>query len=366
MRHSVPTLGFVRAFSIWTTMPLLTPERPASSSSDQPRASRSARTCCATAAVIASCVSCADPPAARASPATVVVSVNTLSFTVTIVLRIAVLSIVLAALTAGVWGTGDFSGGKASQRANTFAVTFLSQLLGLPVLVLCVIFLSHGGPSESDLVRGAFAGVAGFVGIVLLYRGLAQGAMSIFAPISAVTAALIPMVVGLVSEKMPSPLSLAGALCAIVAIGLVSVSGGNSAVTPRLIGLALASGSMFGIFFAILGKSGSDAGAVAAGGRTPRLDRRWASRSCWSPAPRGRCRAVAWRWSAFAGSMDVGANALFLFASAHGQLTIVAPIASLYPVSTVLLALTVDRERVRPVQLAGLGLAATALVLVAT
>jgi hypothetical protein len=32
----------------------------------------------------------------------------------------------------------------------------------------------------------------------------------------------------------------------------------------------------------------------------------------------------------------------------------------------VLLALGVDRERVRPIQLAGLGLAATALVLVAT
>ena len=64
-------------------------------------------------------------------------SVNTLSFTVTIVLRIAVLSIVLAALSAGVWGTGDFSGGKASQKANPFAVTLLSQLLGLPVLVRC-------------------------------------------------------------------------------------------------------------------------------------------------------------------------------------------------------------------------------------
>ena len=43
-----------------------------------------------------------------------------------------------------------------------------------------------------------------------------------------------------------------------------------------------------------------------------------------------------------------------------------APIAALYPVSTVLLALTVERERLRPVQVAGLGLAATALVLVAT
>ena len=44
---------------------------------------------------------------------------------------------------------------------------------------------------------------------------------------------------------------------------------------------------------------------------------------------------------------------------------VVAPVAALYPVSTVLLALAVDRERVRPIQVAGLGLAATALVLTA-
>jgi drug/metabolite transporter (DMT)-like permease len=47
-------------------------------------------------------------------------------------------------------------------------------------------------------------------------------------------------------------------------------------------------------------------------------------------------------------------------------LSIVAPISSLYPVSTVVLAMLVDRERMRPIQLAGLGLAATALVLVAS
>jgi drug/metabolite transporter (DMT)-like permease len=64
--------------------------------------------------------------------------------------------------------------------------------------------------------------------------------------------------------------------------------------------------------------------------------------------------------------MDILANALYLYAAAHGPLAIVAPIGALYPVSTVLLALAVDRERVVATQLAGLGLAATALVLAAT
>jgi drug/metabolite transporter (DMT)-like permease len=276
-----------------------------------------------------------------------------------------VLSIVLAALCAGVWGTGDFSGGKAAQKASPFSVALLSQLLGLPVLVACVILFSHGGPTGNDLLHSGLAGLAGFVGIVLLYRGLSQGAMSIFAPISAVTAALIPLIVGLVSEKTPSPLSLAGALCAIIAIGLVSISGHDkTAVTPRLIGLALASGGMFGVFFTLLGKSSPDAGAwplvgVRIGSIGLGLVVVIVSRTSL------RMPAASWRWSAVAGSLDSGANALFLFASTHGQLSLVAPIAALYPVSTVLLALGIDRERVRPVQLAGLGLAATALVLVA-
>jgi drug/metabolite transporter (DMT)-like permease len=70
-------------------------------------------------------------------------------------------------------------------------------------------------------------------------------------------------------------------------------------------------------------------------------------------------------WVVVAGVGDIAANALFLLSTREGLLAVVAPIAALYPVSTVLLALAIDKERVRPVQIAGLGLAATALVLTA-
>ncbi|HEY2794800.1 MAG TPA: EamA family transporter [Micromonosporaceae bacterium] len=275
------------------------------------------------------------------------------------------LSILLAALSAGVWGTGDFSGGKASQKADPFAVTLISQVFGLPILLLCLLVFSDGFPGAGVLGRGAIAGAAGFIGIVLLYRGLSRGVMAIFAPVSAVTAAVVPMIVGLVTEGRPGTIPLIGACCAIAAIGLVSITGSGGKVTPGLIGLALASGTMFGIFFAVLGKSGEHTGmwpllGVRIGsvglGVIAALARRTHLRLTGTPL----------RWTAVAGVFDIVANALFLLAAAHGELTLVAPIASLYPVSTVLLALGVDHERVRPVQLAGLGLAATALVLVAS
>jgi drug/metabolite transporter (DMT)-like permease len=275
------------------------------------------------------------------------------------------LPIMLAALSAVVWGVGDFWGGKATQTSPALAVTVLSQLASLPVLAGFVVLVGGGPPTMTSLGRGLFAGVVGFVGIMLLYQGLSQGAMSVFAPISAVTTALVPLAVGLAVDRTPSVSALVGAGCAVVAIGLVSRAPGDIITTPRIVGLALAAGVCFGVFFAVLGKSGGAAGmwplvGVRAGSLGVGLLAVVVTR-----APL-RLKPPALRLALLAGPMDVLANALYLLAASHGPLAIVAPIGALYPVSTVLLALAVDRERVTPVQIAGLGLAATALVLAAS
>jgi drug/metabolite transporter (DMT)-like permease len=65
-----------------------------------------------------------------------------------------------------------------------------------------------------------------------------------------------------------------------------------------------------------------------------------------------------------AGVLDMAANALFLVATQQGQLAITGVLASLYPVSTVILAQVVLRERLVTAQLAGLATAAVAVVLI--
>ena len=80
--------------------------------------------------------------------------------------------------------------------------------------------------------------------------------------------------------------------------------------------------------------------------------------------PGGRPQGRALAWTLVAGPFDMTANALYLEATRSGDLSLVAPLAALYPVSTVILALVVDRERLRVLQLCGLGLALVALVLV--
>ncbi|GAA5182629.1 hypothetical protein GCM10023322_19950 [Rugosimonospora acidiphila] len=277
------------------------------------------------------------------------------------------LPILLAGASAAVWGTSDFCGGKATQRGNALTVTVLSQLWGLPLLALALVVIGGGSPSVGAFGWGLLAGLAGFIGILLLYGGLAQGAMAIFAPVTAVGSALVPLIAGLILERTPSVLQLLGAGCAIVAIGMVSLTGGGrTKVTPRLVALALTSGAMFGIFFTLLGRTGG-----TSAGLWPLLAVRFASVGAGllvSARTRTSLRLTrqSLRWATVAGPLDILANVLYVQAADRDLLSVVAPVAALYPVSTVLLALAVDRERVRVVQFVGLGLAAVALVLVAT
>ena len=56
-------------------------------------------------------------------------------------------------------------------------------------------------------------------------------------------------------------------------------------------------------------------------------------------------RRAGLRFTMLAGPCDMTANALFLLATRGGDLSIVAPLAALYPVTTVILALLIDHER---------------------
>ncbi len=65
------------------------------------------------------------------------------------------------------------------------------------------------------------------------------------------------------------------------------------------------------------------------------------------------------------GCLDATGNSLFLLASRQGLLTLVGVIGAMYPASTVVLARVVLGERLAPHQLAGLAIAAGAVVLIA-
>jgi drug/metabolite transporter (DMT)-like permease len=272
--------------------------------------------------------------------------------------------IVLAAGAAVLWGTSDFCGGKGSRHAGALSVGLMSQVASLPVLAGALLLVS-GTPRGVDLGWGTLAGVAGLGGVVLLYRGLSTGAMTVVSPVTAVTAAVLPLGVGLVLDGPLGPTALAGVVIAVTAIALVSTGhrGAHAPVTAGLVALALGSGTMFGLAFVLLGQVDPASGLWALVGL------RIGALAVGLPLALQlrtdlRLSRHAWGWTALAGSLDVLGSAFYLTAVMQGHLSIVAVLSSLYPASTVLLALGIDRERLRAVQVAGLAFAASALVLV--
>jgi uncharacterized membrane protein len=166
------------------------------------------------------------------------------------------MAIILALLCASAYGTGDFFGGLATRRVGSaFAVVFASQLVSL-VFVVAIAPLFGGNPHAADMAWAAAGGVAGAVGLVSFYRGLAIGPMSITAPVSAVIAAVVPVLVGIVSGERPGARALVGIPIAIIAIVLFSSSPATDThhVRPTVASLVYAAvaGVGFGTFFVFL------------------------------------------------------------------------------------------------------------------
>jgi drug/metabolite transporter (DMT)-like permease len=275
-------------------------------------------------------------------------------------------AVVLALSSAVVYGAADFLGGLASRRTSVFGVVALSQLVGLVALLVLLPWL--GGPVEgADLAWGAAAGLAGAGGLVLFFRTLARGVMSVIAPVTAVTAAAVPVLVGLLYGDSVGVWAGVGIALALMAVVLVSAEGGLSALRtarPAALAPALLAGSMFGLFFVLLDRTSSDSGL------TPLVTARIASVALvvvLALAGRQSLRVTrrALPLVAASGVGDMTANALFLLATqADGQLAITGVLASLYPVSTVILAQLVLRERLVGAQVAGLVSAVAAVVLI--
>ena len=277
-------------------------------------------------------------------------------------------AVFLGLLVALTYGAGDFLGGLSSRRLDAVTVVQSSQLVGLAGLTVAVLLVPDQVLLGADLVRGAAAGTAGLLGLVLLYRGLAAGAMSIVAPVSAVGAAVLPLAWGLGQGERPSALALVGVALALVAVALVSSPGNDEAVAAgrsREITLALLAGAAFGVLFILLGDTSDDSGlwpvfsarvtsatlvtlVLLGMGRPPRV-------------PPVGTRALV----AGAGLLDVAANALFVYAARAGLLSLVAVLSSLYPAATVVLARVVLHERTDRRQQAGLVAALAGVVLIA-
>ncbi|MEU4225406.1 DMT family transporter [Nonomuraea sp. NPDC026600] len=273
-------------------------------------------------------------------------------------------AVILATACAMVYGTADFFGGLATRRSRVLSVVALSQLAGLAV-ILVVLPMLPGRLSEGAMLWGLGAGVAGVTGLVLFYRALATGVMSVVAPTTAVTSAALPVLYGLTAGERPEPVALVGVVLALGSVLLVSQGGsaGKSGSMGSVL-TALAAGAGFGGFFIMLALAPDE------GGLWPLVGARLSSvalvvllavatRRTLKPGGGSLHIIVA------AGVLDMLANVLYLLAKQEGLLSLVAVLVSLYPASTLLLARQVLGERLHAIQVAGVACALGAVALVA-
>lgn len=275
------------------------------------------------------------------------------------------MTLLLSLCAAVAYGLSDFVGGVATRRASVWAVAATSQATAT-LLTFGLLATRAGDPTSSALLWGVLAGVGTGMGNVFIFRGLALGRMTVVAPISAIAAATLPLLVGLIAGERPGLLPVIGALTALPAIWLVSKgeSGLHGADRGDILN-GLGAGLGFGVQFSALGQVPEQAGmtplalsqavsVVAIVGCAVVLRAPWVPRDRYS------------RLGIVSGILAGTATICFQLATQIGLLTIAAVVTSLYPAVTVLLAAIVLREHVGRAQGVGLALAATAIALIAS
>lgn len=274
------------------------------------------------------------------------------------------MAVLFALLAAAAYGVSDFVGGLASRRIPAVTVLLASYPIG--TVLMAAALPVYGGPiSASTLVWSLGGGVAGLVGIGLLYTALGRAPMNVISPVTAVMSAVVPILGGVLQGERPHLLAWVGILLGLVAVALISRQPADHPHGPigwKPLAMAVLAGVGFGAYFICLARTDDDSGIW------PVVLSRSVAALLLVPVAAGlagfiRMPRPVLGLAAIAGVLDAVANVAFLLASRHGLLSLSGVITALYPAGTVLLAVLILKERTGGVQRVGLGVAVAAVVL---
>ncbi|HEX2992173.1 MAG TPA: EamA family transporter [Anaerolineales bacterium] len=277
------------------------------------------------------------------------------------------LSIFYGFLSALSWGAGDFAGGLASRRLGAYRAVLYADFFGLVLIAIAMSIFRESIPNSTVLINSIIGGALGSMGLLILYYSLAQGQMSIAAPVSALFAAVLPVIVGALTQGLPDLLQLAGFGLALTAVWLISQ--GNQTGGFRIqhltdLRLPILAGVGFGSYFIFIHYATQGTDSVL----WPMLVSRLAGTLLLFIVVLVRREPLAvprsaWTVVFFNATLDVGGNLFYILASQLGRLDTAAVLSSLYPGATVLLAWILLKERIAFKQWVGIASALAAIVL---
>jgi drug/metabolite transporter (DMT)-like permease len=261
------------------------------------------------------------------------------------------------------WGAGDFCGGLASRKINQFQVVILTTLSSLLLLILFSFIWAENFPSTRDTIIALLAGISGALGLAALYKGLTLGNSALVAPTAGVIGAIIPTLVGLIIEGLPSIITLIGFVVSIVGIWLVSSSKeeGEHSANGGL-RLAVLAGFGFGGFLTLIAQIEGEQVF------TPLIFSKLASlalafvliRRQQLPFPNPTRSPIA----ILTGFLDTGGNIFYMLATNLIRLDIAALLSSLYPAATVVLSSLILKEEISLQQWVGAFTCIAAIMLI--
>ena len=275
------------------------------------------------------------------------------------------ISILFGLTSAITWGAGDFTGGLASRKTGAYRAVFYGEVIGTIIILVVSLIVGQPFPKMAVWLVSMVAGAFGTMGILLLYHSMTKGLMSIATPVSALLAAVLPVIVGSFTESVPSLITFLGFGFALAAVWLISQSeGGVKNILSHIsdLRLPLLAGVGFGTYFILIHTA-------------TRIDTFWPMvasrlggiiiltlfmilrRESW------KVERAAWPLILLNGMLDIGGNLFFVLAGQVGRLDISAVLSSLYPGSTVLLAWFFLKERLSRTQWVGITAALIAIIL---
>lgn len=275
------------------------------------------------------------------------------------------MTVVLGLVAAVCYGLSDFVGGFTARVHSAVTVLLYSYPVGA-VLMLALLPLFPGSVDARVIGFGIAGGVAGLAGVVIMYGLMVIAPMNVISPVTAVLAAIVPVLFGVLTGERPRVSAGVGIALGVAAVLLVSRTSEDhphGRIGPRILALAGLAGLGFGLYFIFLARAGDHSGLW------PLVISRIASAVLIVPlaVQRRAVTAIRGRFLAFTvlvGACDALANMFFLLASRHGLLSLASVLTSLYPAVTVILAVGVLHEHTSKVQRAGLALAGAAIVLI--
>lgn len=266
----------------------------------------------------------------------------------------------LALGSAVLFGLGDFTGGFTTKRLSVWVVMFWSQLIGVAVLAVGFLVVPVYEVAGADIGYGALGGTFGLIGLVIFYAALARGTMSVIAPITGATTALLPVLFDLATGGTLTPLEWSGIALGVGAVLLLGTDRRAKGLDRREVVLAVIAGTAFAGFFIALSHTNADSGlwpiAAARAVSLPAAGVVLMARRS-TTHPRARNAALV----AGAGTFDMGANIALLLSLQRGSLAVNSVLSSLYPAVTALAAIAILNERPTSIQLVGIGAAMAAV-----